>query len=309
MSKDNAGRCIEDSGSLICNADGLVLGAILTFRDITEKKAKAKQLIKHQRHLEELVDERTAALRNRIDLESLISAACVTLTKSDPELLGSAIGEAMQKLADFLGVDHYLVTQEESEEILDRPLHNLVKNEVETLSVLEELYWTERQFINEQLASHGHVVVRSCAELSETSPETATILSSLNIEGLLALPLGHDEDGRTWGMITFMSEKPLQFNLHDIRIMVVLSEIVHHLVKRRQSEKERLELVESLNQSQKLEAIGKLSGGIAHDFNNMLVPIIGYSDVILENQALTFNNRQELIEIRKAAESAASLTK
>jgi two-component system cell cycle sensor histidine kinase/response regulator CckA len=91
--------------------------------------------------------------------------------------------------------------------------------------------------------------------------------------------------------------------------MVVLSEIVHHLVKRRQSEKERLELVESLNQSQKLEAIGKLSGGIAHDFNNMLVPIIGYSDVILENQALTFNNRQELIEIRKAAESAASLTK
>jgi hypothetical protein len=118
VSKDNAGRCIEDSGSLICNADGLVLGAILTFRDITEKKAKAKQLIKHQRHLEELVDERTAALRNRIDLESLISAACVTLTKSDPELLGSAIGEAMQKLADFLGVDHYLVTQEESEEIL-----------------------------------------------------------------------------------------------------------------------------------------------------------------------------------------------
>ena len=56
VSREKAGRCIEDSGSLIRNADNVVLGAILVFRDITEKKAKAKQLIKYQRHLEELVD-------------------------------------------------------------------------------------------------------------------------------------------------------------------------------------------------------------------------------------------------------------
>jgi signal transduction histidine kinase/CheY-like chemotaxis protein len=152
-------------------------------------------------------------------------------------------------------------------------------------------------------------MVQNRADLGESSRETFEVLSNIEMQGLLALPLGYDKDGRTWGMISFVSEKPLEFSVHDVRIMVVLSEIIHNLLKRRQSEKQRLELVESLNQSQKLEAIGKLSGGIAHDFNNMLVPIIGYSDTILQYDGLSDDHRDELMEIRKAAESAASLTK
>ncbi len=309
VSRDNSGRCVEDSGSLIRNADGVALGAILAFRDITEKKAKAKQLIKYQRHLEELVDERTVALRSRIDLESLISASCVTLTKCDPERLEDAISEALENLARFLKVKHYLVTQDDSEDILTRPLHDLGEDCEETLTILQDVYWNERDWINEQIANHGHVVLSDIDDLVEKSPNTAAALASLDIEALVALPLGHDAEGRTWGMITFMSDEPLAFSIHDVRILVVLTEIVHNLLKRRQSENERLALVESLNQSQKLEAIGKLSGGIAHDFNNMLVPIIGYSDVILQNQELPSDHRDEVIEIRKAAESAASLTK
>ncbi|NCF83912.1 MAG: response regulator [Verrucomicrobiaceae bacterium] len=309
VSRENAGRCIEDSGSLIRNADGVVLGAILTFRDITEKKAKAKQLIKYQRHLEELVDERTAALSARIDLESLISSSCVNLTKCDPERLEEAVCEVLQNLADFLKIKRFIVTQEESESILNQPIHNMEGEVGVYQQELESLYWSDLPWIEDQLQSHGHVLVQSSADLKETSPETLKVLQDIEMEGVLALPLGYDKDGRTWGMISFVSDEPLEFSVHDVRIMVVLSEIIHNLLKRRQSEKQRLELVESLNQSQKLEAIGKLSGGIAHDFNNMLVPIIGYSDTILQNSGLSADHRGELMEIRKAAESAASLTK
>ncbi len=41
-------------------------------------------------------------------------------------------------------------------------------------------------------------------------------------------------------------------------------------------------LEKELKQSQKLKAIGTMAGGIAHDFNNILMPIIGYTQIIKE---------------------------
>jgi two-component system, cell cycle sensor histidine kinase and response regulator CckA len=73
---------------------------------------------------------------------------------------------------------------------------------------------------------------------------------------------------------------------------------------------ERKQLEEQFHQSQRMEAIGRLAGGVAHDFNNILTVITGYSDLLLYQHPDDHDSeRNELEQIKKAAEQATSLTR
>lgn len=70
---------------------------------------------------------------------------------------------------------------------------------------------------------------------------------------------------------------------------------------RKRSEKQRSELETQLFHLKKIETIGTLAGGIAHDFNNILTPIIGYTDMALEEIPEDSTLRFDLEQINIAA--------
>jgi len=72
---------------------------------------------------------------------------------------------------------------------------------------------------------------------------------------------------------------------------------------------ERRQLEAQLRQAQKMEAIGRLAGGVAHDFNNVLTAVFGYVDLLSEELPQDSGAQKDLLEVRKAAERAASLTR
>jgi len=83
---------------------------------------------------------------------------------------------------------------------------------------------------------------------------------------------------------------------------VHFSGVVLDLTERRRAE-------ERLQESLRLEAVGRLAGGIAHDLNNMLAAILGYGDLLGRSFEPNDARIADVEQISRAAERSARLTR
>jgi PAS domain S-box-containing protein len=72
---------------------------------------------------------------------------------------------------------------------------------------------------------------------------------------------------------------------------------------------ERRALENMVRQSQKLDAIGRLSAGLAHDFNNLLCVISGHTELLSERLAPEHHGAKNVAQVKKAVESASTLVR
>ncbi len=105
--------------------------------------------------------------------------------------------------------------------------------------------------------------------------------------------------------IIAMSLKPVPGD--DGKVALLIWE-GHDITERVRAEVALQETFHQFQQSQKMEAIGRLAGGIAHDFNNLLTSILGFSNMALEQLNPEDEVTEDLGEVIQAATRAQNLT-
>jgi len=193
------------------------------------------------------------------------------------------------------------------------------------------------QLTTAQIAAHaGEFSVRRVATASAAQQAIATgpvdvVLLDLGLtdsEGLATLSLIQRALPRETPVVVFtarddlsMARAAMQVGAQDYLVKGradedALIRALRYALERASFQRRLLEAEEALRASearlreaQKMEAVGRLAGGIAHDFNNVLTAIFGYSDLIMDGLDLLDPRRADALEIKRAAERAAGLTR
>ncbi len=170
---------------------------------------------------------------------------------------------------------------------------------------------TRADFIKELSAIHPHLVLSeyevpafdwlaALALVQAAAPGTPFILVSGMIGEAMAL------EALKIGATDYVLKDRLE------RLEIVLRRALQERREREDRLAAEAALRESqarLLQSQKMEALGRLSGGVAHDFNNILTAITGYGELALLNPKLENGLRDDIQEILNAAARAGGLTR
>jgi signal transduction histidine kinase len=122
------------------------------------------------------------------------------------------------------------------------------------------------------------------------------------LKNALCAPIG-GKDG-PWGVIAVLHGDARRLADADVSFVQAVANVLGAVVAR--SREEQLEA--QLQQSRRLESVGKLAGGVAHDFNNLLAVILNYADFALE-AATDEGQRRDLEELSKAATRGAELVR
>lgn len=118
---------------------------------------------------------------------------------------------------------------------------------------------------------------------------------------------------------TFPTDIAISAIRDDSGALEGFASVARDVTERKQAEEQRIELVEQLQRSQRLESLGRLAGGIAHDFNNTLGAISNYAYLasatvadVASRDRETAGDLNEAVEdigqIQQAVRKAAELT-
>jgi signal transduction histidine kinase/DNA-binding response OmpR family regulator len=143
------------------------------------------------------------------------------------------------------------------------------------------------------------------------------------VQTFIAAPIA--APSHVYGWICLVGNDRTAFTEEDENLVMALAGQVgriyaleHEILERKHAEaalrheRDQARTVEErTQQAHKMEAIGRLASGVAHDFNNLLTVILGFAELLKEENVVVSANQhgKDVAEIIKAAQRASGLTK
>jgi signal transduction histidine kinase/PAS domain-containing protein/ActR/RegA family two-component response regulator len=283
-------RIFSYGGSLVRDAAGRPLLAVVTIRDVTERR-QAEQRIRQQLEHMKLLDQVTRSVGERQDLQSIfqvvvrsledslpIDFSCICLyDQAENSLRVACVGEKSEALAREL-----TMSAQAAIDVDENGLGRCVQGQL----VYEPDLGAARFPFPERLARGG-------------------------LRSLVMAPLR--SESRVFGVLVAARRVAQGFNSVECEFLRQLSEHVALAAHQaqlygalQQAYDDLRRTQQAVIQQERLRALGQMASGIAHDINNALSPVSLYAESLLETEGnLSARARGHLETIQRAVEDVA----
>ncbi|MGM0600288.1 MAG: GAF domain-containing sensor histidine kinase, partial [Candidatus Rifleibacteriota bacterium] len=267
--------------NVVYDQEGKKIGLCGISSDITERKNTQKNLVKYKAELE---------VRNKITR--------IFLTISDENIYAEVLNFILEILGSRYGIFGYI--NENGDWVcpsMTRDIWEKCKMPDKEIVFRREIWgglWGKAMLEKKSLYSNKNFNVPS---------------GHIKISRALDVPVLYK--GKLIGNL-LVGNKKSDYDEEDLKTLEKIADYISPILSSRlnfeKQKKEKERTRKQLLHAQKLESVGRLAGGVAHDYNNMLGVILGYAEMVLNNESVSEQVRCDVQEIYSAAERASEIT-
>jgi PAS domain S-box-containing protein len=252
--------------------------------------------------------EADAALRRRLELESLVARVASGFVRVELSALHDAVVDALGQIGDFVDVDRvYIVTFEGPQLRMHLDHEWLRPGAGEPRRYLGGRSFKEFPWWHGMLSKGEPICIDDTASAPVEGAPELEYWRCIGARAVLGVPLWSGSDLIGY-LVLHDRETTRRWGDEDVALLRSIAPILVHALARSRMEAEKRALEHQLQHAQKMEAIGRLAGGVAHDFNNLLTAIGGYAELAKQASANRDSPEDDIEEILKATSKASALT-
>ena len=204
------------------------------------------------------------------------------------------------------------ITEEENNKKDLNVLVSAVENTQDSVLVMEPdgtILYANPAFMNLTGYSESEVIHQKPSFLNTGRPQDLRVYQDIET----TVKSGKPWKGRVWNKKKDGSLYMGGISMTPVRneegVITSFVSVKRDITEQLRIEEDNRKLEEQFFQAQKEESIGRLAAGIAHDLNNLLSPILGYSEMLMDDTDSNELRQKRIVQIYEAGERARKMVK